>query len=112
MALPQKQKKIISNIGEAVQKAAGVDVPSPTPDPQPSAETPIAAALPPSPNKGGRPTPRTGNVVRTNIILNEETAERLTLALAAEQVKRRRMGQKLDKSQLIEELILRWLDER
>jgi hypothetical protein len=34
------------------------------------------------------------------------------MALAKEQVKRRKTGEKVDKSQLIEEMILKWLDER
>lgn len=107
MALPQKSKKITTNISEAVQKAAGVE----------STTRPAALDASPAPtadgkkNPGGRPSPRSGNIVRQTLLLSEDTAERLTLALAAEQVKRRRAGQKLDKSQLIEELILKWLDE-
>jgi hypothetical protein len=102
MALPQKKKKIITNISEAVQKAAGVD------QPQFAAPPPSAA----SGKKAGRPSPRSGTIVRQTLLLSEETAERLTMALAEEQVKRRKTGGKVDKSQLIEEMILKWLDER
>jgi hypothetical protein len=46
------------------------------------------------------------------LLLSEETAERLTMALVEEQVKRRKTGSKVDKSQLIEEMVLKWLEER
>ena len=102
MALPQKRKKIPTNISEAVQKAAGM-VPA-----QPAAPPPQASVG----KKTGRPSPRSGNIVRQTLLLSEETAERLTMALAEEQVKRRKIGEKVDKSLLIEEMILKWLDER
>ncbi len=96
MALPQKKKKIPTNISEAVHKAAGVN-----------------PAQPAVPNKKtGRPSPRSGNIVRQTLLLSEETAERLTIALAEEQVRRRKTGGKVDKSLLIEEMIMRWLNER
>jgi hypothetical protein len=100
MALPQKKKKIFADISDAVHRAAGLDQPQ-------SAGQGI-----PSGKKAGRPSPRSGIIVRQTLLLSEETAERLTLAVAEEQVKRRKNGQKLDKSQLIEEMILKWLDER
>lgn len=104
MALPQKKKKISTNISEAVQKAAGVESPPLT-----------VVQITPTPavsKKTGRPSPRSGNIVRQTLLLSEETAERLTMALAAEQIKRRKTGEKVDKSFLIEEMILKWLDER
>ena len=103
MALPQKKKKILTNIGEAVQKAAGMDAAQLGP----TVPAPSAAG-----KRAGRPSPRSGNIVRQTLLLSEETAERLTMALAAEQVKRRKAGEKVDKSLLIEEMILKWLDER
>ena len=103
MALPQKMKKIPTNISEAVQKAAGVDAA------QPKA---TASDSPTVGKRAGRPSPRSGNIVRQTLLLSEETAERLTMALATEQVKRRKAGEKVDKSSLIEEMILKWLDER
>ncbi len=105
MALPQKKKKIPTNISEAVQKAAGVETP-------PQLAVQVAPPSAASCNKTGRPSPRSGNVVRQTLLLSEETAERLIMALAAEQVKRRKTGEKVDKSLLIEEMILKWLDER
>lgn len=107
MALPQRKKKIPTNISEAVQKAAGVEATTRAAFP----DAPLTPAVD-GKNPGGRPSPRSGNIVRQTLLLSEETAERLTLALAAEQVKRRRTGEKVDKSLFIEEMILKWLDEK
>ena len=59
--------------------------------------------------KAGHPSPRTGNITRQTLLLTEEAAERLTMAFATEQVKRRKTGEKIDKSSLIEEMIVKWL---
>ncbi|SHO44792.1 hypothetical protein [Desulfopila aestuarii] len=102
MALPKTKKKIIPDISDAVQRAAGtVNLENQHGSPnilQPSA-------------KGGRPSPRSGNVVRQTLLLSEETAERLTMAYAGEQIKRRKTGEKLDKSLFIEEMIIAWLEQ-
>lgn len=58
----------------------------------------------------GRPSPRTGNTIRQTLLLSEEVAKRFTLAFEAEQVKRRIIGEKIDKSSLIEEIIVMWLE--
>lgn len=101
MALPKSAKKIVPDISSAVQRAAGADD---TSDKQ-SKHTAEAG-----PNKGGRPSPRNGNSVRQTLLLSEQTAERLTMAYAGEQIKRRKRGQKLDKSLFIEEMVIAWLD--
>lgn len=97
MALPKTTKRILPDINEAVQRAASTSL-------SPSRQ--IAAGK----GKGGRPSPRSGKSVRQTLLLSEETAERLTMAYAVEQVKRRKNGEKLDRSQLIEEMICSWLD--
>jgi len=106
MALPKKKKKIVPDIGAAVQKAAGQE--QAKLEPTTIQKKAPAAGV----NKGGRPSPRSGNVARMTLLLSEDTAERLTMALATEQVKRRKAGEKVDKSLLIEEAILAWLDEK
>ena len=100
MGLPRKKKKVVPDIGAAVLKAAGRE-PGKRQRQSPKKKKSI--------NKGGRPSPRSGNVARMTLLLNEDTSERLTMALAAEQVKRRKEGEKVDKSFLIEEAILDWL---
>lgn len=100
MGLPRKKKKVVSDIGTAVLKAAGREPGKSKDKPAPKRK---------GINKGGRPSPRSGNVTRMTLLLNEDTSERLTMALAAEQVKRRKAGTKVDKSFLIEEAILDWL---
>jgi len=102
MALPKTKKKIIPDINDAVQRAAATI----------STESQYnSPAPPPPPAKGGRPSPRSGNVVRQTLLLSEETAERLTMAYAGEQIKRRKIGEKLDKSLFIEEMIIAWLEK-
>ncbi len=101
MALPKTKKKIVPDISSAVQRAA---------ENSELAGKPTSQQESTSRNKGGRPSPRQGNVVRQTLLLSEETAERLTMAYAAEQNKRRKIGKKLDKSQLIEEMVINWLD--
>jgi hypothetical protein len=103
MALPKTTKKILPDISGAVQRAA--ESTDTLPGPARSAEK-----QPPG-NTGGRPSPRAGNVVRQTLLLSEETAERLTMAYAEEQIKRRKEGKKLDKSLFIEEMIITWLDK-
>jgi hypothetical protein len=101
MALPKTKKKIVTDISSAVQRAAeNSDLPT-----KPTGQQGTVSR-----NKGGRPSPRQGNVVRQTLLLSEESAERLTMAYAAEQNKRRKIGRKLDKSQFIEEMIMSWLD--
>lgn len=100
MALPKTKKKIVPDISDAVQRAAAAI----------SSENQYASpGTQPAPAKGGRPSPRSGNVVRQTLLLSEETAERLTMAYAGEQIKRRKTGEKLDKSLFIEEMIIAWL---
>jgi len=103
MALPKTTKSIIPEIGEAVQRAAATAT-SPGLPPR-STSKPAADG-----NRGGRPSPRSGNVVRQTLLLSEETAERLTMAFAGEQIRRRKIGEKVDKSLFIEEMIIAWLD--
>lgn len=100
MALPKTKKKIIPDISAAVQRAA---------ENQPA--TTIPGSKPGSANKGGRPSPRGGKSVRQTLLLSEEVAERLTMAYATEQIRRRKKGKKLDKSLFIEEMITKWLDD-
>jgi hypothetical protein len=102
MALPPRKKKIIPDIGEAVQKAAGI-IPG-----QEEAHIKHGAIV----KKTGRPSPRSGKIVRQTLLLSEGTSEKLTMALAEEQIKRRKTGEKVDKSLLIEEAILAWLEKR
>ncbi len=106
MALPKKKKKIVTDIGAAVQKAASQEEVKPTTSPTPKRTRRR------SEKKAGRPSPRSGNVERMTLLLNEQTAERLTMALAAEQVRRRKKGDKVDKSSLVEEMIVQWLDKK
>ncbi len=101
MALPKKKKKIIADIDAAVKKAAGAEN-----NKSNSKKTKGRKGA------GGRPSPRSGNVERFTLLLSEKTAERLTLAFAAEQVKRKKNGEKIDRSLLIEEMIINWLDEK
>ena len=101
MALPKTKKRIIPDISDAVQRAAGS-----VGQPEPTSRT----AFKQTAGKGGRPSPRTGNIVRQTLLLSEETAERLTMAYAGEQIRRRKAGEKLDKSLFIEEMIVAWLD--
>jgi len=113
MALPKNKKKI-ADISAAVQKAAGVEekekAPSPAPKTKPAArKKPTAKAA--APKKTGRPSPRSGNTERFTLLLSEETSERLTMAFATEQIKRRKKGEKIDKSLLIEEMIVAWLNK-
>lgn len=102
MALPKNKKRIVPDISSAVQRAAGSEEASPGSAKQRSQATP---------NRGGRPSPRNGNSVRQTLLLSEHTAERLTMAYAGEQIKRRKLGQKLDKSLFIEEMVIAWLDQ-
>ena len=102
MALPKKRKKLVVDVNAAVQKAASQD--------QTKSQT--ARKVKKAAKKIGRPSPRSGNVVRQTLLLSEETAERLTIAFAAEQIKRRKVGERVDKSLLIEEMIVKWLDEK
>ncbi|PXF56202.1 MAG: hypothetical protein C4B58_14370 [Deltaproteobacteria bacterium] len=102
MALPKKRKKLVVDVNAAVQKAAKQD--------QTKSQT--ARKVKKAAKKTGRPSPRSGNVVRQTLLLSEETAERLTIAFAAEQIKRRKVGEKVDKSLLIEEMIVKWLDKK
>lgn len=102
MALPKITKRIIPDISSAVQRAA--ENSEALPGPAQSVEKPSPA------NTGGRPSPRAGNVIRQTLLLSEDTAERLTMAYAEEQIKRRKAGKKLDKSLFIEEMIISWLD--
>ncbi len=104
MAIPKKKKNIVKDIGAAVQKAAGQD--KTTSKSGSSAKKKQAAV------KTGRPSPRTGKVERMTLLLSEKTAERLTIAYATEQVQRKKKGDKLDKSLLIEEAIEQWLDDK
>ncbi len=109
MALPKKKKKIVTDIGAAVQKAAGQEKTEPKSKPanKNNKMTPAVTAA-----KAGRPSPRSGKVERMTLLLNENTAERLTIAFATEQVRRRKLGDKVDKSLLIEEAIVKWLDDK
>lgn len=100
MALPKTKKKIVPDISSAVKRAAETTPGATAQHPQGSAS-----------NKGGRPSPRSGNSVRQTLLLSEDTAERLTMAYAGEQIKRRKEGKKLDKSLFIEEMIIAWLDK-
>lgn len=102
MALPKNTKKIIPDINKAVQRAAET---SATSGKYPNSTGNIVAV-----NKGGRPSPRTGNTHRQTLLLSEKTAERLTMAYAGEQIQRRKKGLKLDKSLFIEEMMISWLD--
>jgi len=95
MSLPKVKKKLVTDIGAAVQRAAATE-----PEKISSAKTSTV----------GRPTPRVGVTVRQTLLLREEVAGRLTMAFAREQVKRRKVGEKMDKSSLIEEMIVAWLD--
>lgn len=104
MALPKKRKKLVADVSAAVQKAAKQDQTRS----QPARKIKKTAEA----KKTGRPSPRSGNVVRQTLLLSEETAERLTMAFAAEQIKRRKAGEKVDKSLLIEEMIVKWLNEK
>ena len=106
MALPKKKKKIITDISAAVQKAAGQEQTEQKSKPV-NKKTPAATAA-----KAGRPSPRSGKVERMTLLLNENTAERLTIACATEQVRRRKLGDKVDKSLRIEEAIVKWLDDK
>lgn len=101
MALPKTKKRIIPDISDAVKRAAGSTGDGRRTEPT-GADRSAA--------KGGRPSPRDGNVVRQTLLLSEATAERLTMAYAGEQIKRRKTGNKLDKSLFIEEMIIAWLD--
>jgi len=103
MALPKTKKKI-ADISAAVQKAAS----SPAPKTKPAARK-KAPSKAPAPKKTGRPSPRSGNTERFTLLLSEETSERLTMAFATEQIKRKKKGEKVDKSLLIEEMIVEWL---
>ena len=105
MGLPKKKKKIVPDIGAAVQKAAEQEQ-------KKQREKPAKKKAGGGVNKGGRPSPRSGNVARMTLLLSEDTSERLTIALATEQVKRRKAGEKVDKSLLIEEAILDWLENK
>lgn len=96
MALPKKTKKVVPDIGDAVQRAVKRTESGQTPQP----------------SKGGRPSPRKGNSVRLTLLLSEETEERLALAYASERIKRRKLGEKLDKSLFIEEMIVAWLGDK
>jgi len=111
MALPKTKKKI-TDISAAVQKAAGIDeekkAPSPVPKTKPAARK-KAPPKAPTPKKTGRPSPRSGNTERFTLLLSEETSERLTMAFATEQIRRKKKGEKVDKSLLIEEMIVEWL---
>jgi len=104
MALPKTSKRIVPDIGEAVQRAAA-NAPSPGQSLSPAAKQPADGA------RGGRPSPRSGNVIRQTLLLSEETAERLTMAFAGEQIRRRKIGERVDKSLFIEEMIIAWLDK-
>jgi len=101
MALPKSARRIVPDISSAVQRAAAADD-------SPKANTNQSPKA--TPNRGGRPSPRSGNSVRQTLLLSEDTAERLTMAYAGEQIKRRKLGQKLDKSFFIEEMVIAWLD--
>jgi len=103
MALPKTKKRIIPDISDAVQRAAGTA--------GPQHDHASRQYVQPTPGKGGRPSPRTGKTVRQTLLLSEETAERLTMAYAGEQIRRRKIGKKLDKSLFIEEMIIAWLDK-
>lgn len=105
MGLPKKKKKIVPDIGAAVQKAAEQEQ-------KIQREKPAKKKAGGVVNRGGRPSPRSGNVARMTLLLSEDTSERLTIALATEQVKRRKAGEKVDKSLLIEEAILDWLENK
>jgi len=102
MALPKKRKKLVPDVSAAVQKAAEQD----------QTRSQLARRVKKTAKKTGRPSLRSGNVVRQTLLLSEETAERLTMAFAAEQIKRRKAGRKVDKSLLIEEMIVKWLNEK
>lgn len=102
MALPKIKKKIIPDISDAVQRAAGTT--------ESSAHSMNETISPRQTNKGGRPSPRSGNAIRQTLLLSEDIGERLTMAYAAEQIKRRKEGKKLDRSLFIEEMITTWLN--
>ncbi|WP_136797018.1 hypothetical protein [Desulfosediminicola ganghwensis] len=102
MALPKSAKRIVPDISSAVQRAAGSGN---------SPQKGVKQDNTDTPNRGGRPSPRAGNSVRQTLLLTEDTAERLTMAYAGEQNKRRKLGQKLDKSFFIEEMVVAWLDK-
>lgn len=82
---------------------------SPT-KPKPTTKKSDHKSKPPS-KKVGRPSPRNGNTERYTLLLNEETAERLDIAIVTEKIKRKKRGEKMDKSLLIENLILEWLEK-
>lgn len=102
MALPKTKKKFIPDISSAVHRAAGTA--------ESSAHTVHATSGNLQTNRGGRPSPRSGNTIRQTLLLSESVGERLTMAYAAEQIKRRKEGRKLDKSMFIEEMIIDWLN--
>lgn len=106
MALPKTTKRIVPDIGAAVQKAAGHD-PAANSETEKSAVEKVSIQG----SKAGRPSPRTGNITRQTLLLTEDVAERLTMAFATEQVRRKKTGEKIDKSSLIEEMIVKWLGE-
>lgn len=103
MALPKNKKKIVPDISSAVQRAAE----NSDPPVKPTGQQRSASSY----NKGGRPSPRHGNAVRQTLLLSENTAERLTMAYAKEQIKCRKVGKKLDKSLFIEEMVIAWMDD-
>lgn len=105
MALPQIRKKLRADINEAVQRAAGSDTAKVL-----LQDSRILTASGKIAQKPGRPSPRTNGSVRQTLLLTEETAERLTMAYATEQIRRRKEHERLDKSMFIEEMIISWLN--
>jgi hypothetical protein len=43
--------------------------------------------------------------------MSQDTVDRLTMAVAAEKIRRSKKGEKVDKSLIIEEIIVAWLDK-
>ncbi len=63
------------------------------------------------PKKLGRPALKADRNAKITFYLSQETSNRFNLALPQEQIKRITKGEKVDKSLILEEALLEWLQE-
>ncbi len=104
MALPKQKKQIKDKVDKALDIVEAMSLP------QEKAAMEKGTQGAPK-NKGGRPSAIPNRSVKMSLLLTQETHDRFSLAFPQEQLKRRKHGERVDKSSLIENVLKAWLDE-
>ncbi len=106
MAMPKKKKPISSNVKKGFETLEALE-------PKAAKEKiPGKKSASPNQNKGGRPSPIADRTGRFSLYLSQTTMDRFTMAFPQEQIKQRALGEKVDKSMVIETAILEWMERK